>query len=72
MAKKRKRKVGEFEGALCGRCGLDLDPHTGKCPNDRCPFHHRYQDEIVPDSEWPSEEEWEYIRKLRERLKEEP
>ena len=36
-----------FEGAQCCRCDLDLDPRTGMCPNDRCPFHGRYQDEIV-------------------------
>ena len=54
------------------RCGLDLDLHTGRCPNDRCPFHRGYQDEIVPDSEWPSEEEWQYIRQIRERLKRGP
>ena len=28
MAKKRKRKTGEFEGATCCRCGLDLDPEN--------------------------------------------
>lgn len=36
-----------FEGAQCCRCDLDLDPRTGYCPNDRCPFHGHNQDEIV-------------------------
>ena len=39
MAKKRKRKTVEFEGATCHRCGLPLDEEEGTCPNDRCPFH---------------------------------
>jgi hypothetical protein len=53
-----------FEGAQCSRCDLDLDPRSGYCPNDRCPFHCRYQDEIV---RWttPSENEEEQIARIR-------
>ncbi len=53
-----------FEGAQCCRCDLDLDPRTGLCPNDRCPFHGRYQDEIVRWSP-PGEEEDRHIRLFR-------
>jgi hypothetical protein len=56
-----------YEGAQCSRCDLDLDPRTGFCPNDRCPFHSRYQDEIVRWSP-PGEAEEVYIEAIRERL----
>ncbi len=68
MAKKRKRKTGEFEGATCSRCELDLDPETGECPNDRCPFHFGFQDEVIDDEGHPSEDERKYIDELRARL----
>lgn len=57
-----------FEGAQCSRCDLDLDPRSGFCPNDRCPFHCRYQDEIV---RWlpPDEDEEVYIEQVRERIR---
>jgi hypothetical protein len=67
MAKKR-RKRGEFEGATCSRCQLPLDTQDGTCPNDRCPYHFGFQDEVVDDQGWPSEEEWEYIKKIRKAL----
>lgn len=57
-----------FEGAQCSRCDLDLDPRTGFCPNDRCPFHSRYQDEIVNWSP-PGEDEERYIEQVRERIR---
>jgi hypothetical protein len=72
MARRSKRRAGDFEGALCGRCELPLDPHAGTCPNDHCPYHWGYQDEIVTNDQWPSEEEWRYIEQLRERMREEP
>jgi hypothetical protein len=53
-----------YEGAQCGRCDLDLDPRTGMCPNDRCPFHVRYQDEIVR-FEPPDEDEERHIDQVR-------
>lgn len=53
-----------FEGAQCSRCDLDLDPSTGFCPNDRCPFYTRFQDEIVRWSP-PSEEEESHIARIR-------
>ena len=56
-----------FEGALCSRCELDLDPRTGMCPNDRCPFHCRFQDEIVRWSP-PDEYEESYIEAIRAKL----
>ncbi len=68
MAKKRGRKTGEFEGATCGRCELDLDPEDGTCPNDRCPFHFGLQDEVIDDEGHPSEEELRYIEEIRARL----
>ena len=68
MARKRKRKTGEFEGATCSRCELPLDPKEGTCPNDRCPFHFGTQDEVIDDEGYPSEEEWEYIEEIRARL----
>ncbi len=70
MAKKRRRKTGEFEGATCHRCELPLDPEEGTCPNDRCPFHFGFQDEIV-DDDYPSEEELIYIEQVRLRLESE-
>jgi hypothetical protein len=56
-----------YEGAQCCRCDLDLDRRTGMCPNDRCPFHVRYQDEIVAWSP-PDEDEEAYIEQIRARL----
>lgn len=53
-----------FDGAHCSRCDLDLDPRTGMCPNDRCPFHGRYQDEIVRWSP-PGEDEEIHIEQIR-------
>ena len=70
MAKKRKRKTGEFEGATCHRCGLPLDEEEGTCPNDRCPFHFGFQDEVI-DDDYPSEEELIYIEQVRLRLESE-
>lgn len=52
-----------YEGAQCCRCDLVLDPWSGYCPNPRCPFHCRFQDEIVRWSP-PGEEEEEHIRQL--------
>ena len=57
-----------YEGAQCCRCDLDLDPRTGFCPNDRCPFHLRYQDEIVRSSP-PDEDEEVYIEQVRAGLR---
>lgn len=57
-----------FEGAQCSRCDLDLDPRSGMCPNDRCPFHGRYQDEIVRWSP-PGEDEEGHIEAVRARLR---
>jgi hypothetical protein len=54
----------DYEGAQCCRCDLDLDPRSGRCPNDRCPFHVHYQDEIVPWSP-PGEDEQHYIERFR-------
>lgn len=53
-----------FEGAQCSRCDLDLNPRTGMCPNARCPFHSRFQDEIV---KWgpPSQDEEIHIARIR-------
>lgn len=68
MAKKRKRRSGEFEGATCSRCELPLDAKEGTCPNDRCPFHFGLQDEVIDDEGYPSEEEREYIEAIRIRL----
>ena len=56
-----------YEGAQCCRCDLDLGPRTGMCPNDRCPFHWRYQDEIVSWSP-PDENEEVYIEAVRAKL----
>ena len=71
MAKKRKRKTGEFEGATCHRCELPLDEEGGTCPNDRCPFHFGFQDEVIDDDDDPSEEELGYIEEIRARLESE-
>ena len=68
MARKRKKKTGEYEGATCHRCELPLDPEEGNCPNDRCPFHFGFQDEVVDDDDYPSEEELKYIEEIRSRL----
>lgn len=54
-----------FEGAQCSRCDLDLDTQTGMCPKNRCPFHRRFQDEIVRWSP-PGEEEQMHIQSIRE------
>ena len=54
-----------FEGAMCSRGERDLT--DGLCPNDRCPFHFGYQDEVVTNDSWPSEEERAYIEQIRER-----
>ncbi len=51
---------------MCSRCELDLTP-DGLCPNDRCPYHFGYQDEVVTNDSWPSEEEWAYIERIKER-----
>lgn len=56
-----------YEGAQCCRCDLDLDPWSGYCPNDRCPFHSRFQDEIVRWSPLRQEEE-EFIAQIRSRF----
>ena len=53
-----------YEGAQCCRCDLDLDPRSGYCPNDRCPFHGRHQDEIVMWSP-PDEDEERHIEQVR-------
>ncbi len=68
MARKRKRRTGEFEGATCSRCELPLDAKEGTCPNDRCPFHFVFQDEVVSGDQVPSEEEWKHIEQLHARL----
>ena len=60
--------AGFFAGATCSRCQLGLTP-DGFCPNDRCPYHHGYQDEVVADDDWPSEEESHCIEKIRERTR---
>jgi hypothetical protein len=52
-----------FRGAMCCRCEIGLTDE-GYCPNDRCMFHTRYQDETPPDFEIPSAEERRYIRKV--------
>ncbi len=70
MAKKRKRKTGEFAGATCHRCELPLDEEEGTCPNDRCPFHFGFQDEVVDDG-YPSKDELRYIEEIRARLESE-
>ena len=56
-----------YEGAQCCRCDLDLDTRSGHCPNDRCPFHCRFQDEIVRWSP-PDEAEEKRIEAIRRRL----
>ena len=71
MAKKRKRRSGEYEGATCRRCELPLDPKAGVCPNKFCPYHFSGQDEIVTDDGPPSEEELRYIEELRAALDDE-
>lgn len=53
-----------YEGAQCSRCDLDLDPRSGFCPNDRCPYHSRNQDEVVRWSP-PSQGEEKYIDQIR-------
>jgi hypothetical protein len=52
-----------FRGAICCRCELPLDP-DGTCPNDRCHFFTRYQDETPPGFDLPDEEEWQYIKEV--------
>ena len=52
-----------YEGGNCTRCGLALD--EGYCPNDRCPFSHTYQDEMVEDWAYPGKAEKAYIKTLR-------
>jgi hypothetical protein len=54
-----------YEGGKCTRCGLTLD--EGYCPNDRCPFSHTYQDEMVEDWTYPEEDERADIAALRGR-----
>jgi hypothetical protein len=71
MAKRRNRRGGEFDAAICGRCELPLED-DGTCPNARCPYHDGFQDEVVTNDLWPSEEERRYIEQIRERLKGEP
>ncbi len=67
LCKRCRTELAEsFEGAMCSRCELDLTP-DGLCPNDRCAYHHGYQDEVVADGSWPSEEERAYIEQIRER-----
>ena len=56
------------EGAECCRCDLDLDPRSGRCPNDRCPFHGRRQDEIVGWSP-PDGDEGRHIEAVRAKLR---
>ena len=68
MARKKRRKTGEFEGATCHRCELPLDPKEGTCPNDRCAFHFGTQDEVIDDEGQPSKEELMYINEIRSRL----
>jgi hypothetical protein len=63
----RECRAEYFTGALCCRCELPLDP-DGTCPNDRCPYYWGYQDEVVTNDRWPSEEEWRHIKRLRKRL----
>jgi hypothetical protein len=53
-----------WEGGNCTRCGLALD--EGYCPNDRCPFSHCYQDEMIEDWKYPGRAEKAYIKKLQE------
>jgi hypothetical protein len=52
-----------WEGGSCTRCGMDLD--EGYCPNDRCPFSHCYQDEMIEDWKYPGRAEKAYIKKLQ-------
>ena len=68
MARKMKRKPGDFKGATCSRCELPLDPNEGTCPNNRCPFHFGLQDEVIDDEVYPSEDEREHIEAIRIRL----
>jgi hypothetical protein len=44
-----------------------LAEEGGTCPNDRCPFHFGFQDEVI-DDDYPSEEELGYIEEIRARL----
>jgi hypothetical protein len=53
-----------WEGGSCTRCGMYLD--EGYCPNDRCPFSHCYQDEMIEDWKYPGRAEKAYIKKLQE------
>ncbi len=59
-----------YEGAQCCRCDLDLDPRSGYCPNDRCPFNGRHQGEIVRLSP-PDQQEELHIERVRAGLLEE-
>jgi len=67
VAKRRRRKTGEFAAATCHRCELPLDEEAGTCPNDRCPFHFGFQEE-VNDDDHPSEEGLQHIEELRVRM----
>jgi hypothetical protein len=52
-----------FRGATCCRCEISLT-EDGYCPNDRCHFFTRHQDESPPDFDLPDEEEWQYIKEV--------
>ncbi|QDV37545.1 hypothetical protein [Tautonia plasticadhaerens] len=55
-----------YRGATCSRCDLDLDD-WGYCPNDRCPFFARHQDEGGADDEPVTPEEREHIERFVQR-----
>ncbi len=56
----RAERDSYYEGAICGRCNVDLDS-DGYCENDRCPFSSRHQDEGVP-FRLVDDDELNYIR----------
>jgi hypothetical protein len=59
----REELTEYFQGAMCSRCDIDLT-FDGFCPNDRCPFNERYQDEGPPDVQPVSPKEREYIERV--------
>lgn len=59
----RRAAPNFYDGAICSRCDLDLDD-WGYCPNDRCPFFARHQDEGGVDDEPVMPEEKEYIERV--------
>lgn len=58
---------GMFDGALCARCDISLDSE-GYCPNEKCPFHSTYQDELTESWKPPGAAERAYIRQIERKL----